>query len=271
MVSISSNGTAFSLTGPINRPVIVLIHGLGLNQRVWRDHIQPLAERYTVLTYDLLGHGETAQPPSRPSLTVFSQQLAELLRELDITSAHISGFSLGGMINRRLAMDHPELVSSLIILNSPHERSPEGQALVEQRAADTGAGGQGATLDATIERWFTAGYIASHPKEIQMVRDWVLANNADSYAQCRLVLAHGVKELVRPKPAISHPTLVITCEKDSGSTPAMSHALASEIEGAKTLVVPGLQHMGLMERPELFIQPTLEFLNKLTSKENSNG
>ena len=265
MSQLSSSGTAYELTGSPNNPTLVLIHGLGLNRKVWTDHIEPLAASYRVLTYDLFGHGETVQPPSRPSLSLFSEQLAGLLNELDIASAHISGFSLGGMINRRLAMDRPDLVLSLIIHNSPHERSPEGQATVEKRAADTGAGGPVATLDATIERWFTADYIVSHPKEIQMVRDWVLANEIESYTQCRQVLAHGVKELIRPKPPITHPTLVMTCENDSGSTPAMSHAIASEIAGAETIIVPALQHMGLMEQPALFVGPTLKFLNNLSN------
>jgi pimeloyl-ACP methyl ester carboxylesterase len=74
------------------------------------------------------------------------------------------------------------------------------------------------------------------------------------------VLAAGVTELIRPVPPITHPTLVMTCENDTGSTPAMSHAIASEIAGAETIIVPGLQHLGLLERPELFTGPTKDFL-----------
>ncbi len=267
----SNNGTAYDLIGPEDGDVLVLIHGLGLRRETWSDHLSALAEKYRVLSYDLYGHGETVQPPKTPSLKLFARQLAELMEELSISSAHISGFSLGGMINRRLAIDSPELVSSLIILNSPHERGEEAQKLVEERAAQTSAGGPGATLDTTIERWFSPDYIRSHPIQIQMVRDWVLANDPDSYALCRQVLAHGVKELIRPTPAIDKPTLVITCENDSGSTPAMSHGIAGEISGAETLIIPELQHMGLMERPELFTGPTLKFLNTLNSQGKSNG
>jgi (E)-2-((N-methylformamido)methylene)succinate hydrolase len=271
MTKRSNNGTVYDLIGPEEGDVIVLIHGLGLRRETWSEHLPALSKHYRVLSYDLYGHGETVQPPETPSLKLFANQLAELMQELSISSAHISGFSLGGMINRRLAMDSSNLVSSLIILNSPHERGEEAQKLVEERAAQTGTGGPGATLDATIERWFTADYIASHPTEIQMVRDWVLANNADTYALCRQVLAHGVKELIRPTPAITKPTLLITCEDDSGSTPAMSHGIASEIDGAQTIIVPNLQHMGLMERPELFTGPTLKFLNTLNSQGRTNG
>jgi pimeloyl-ACP methyl ester carboxylesterase len=96
-----------------------------------------------------------------------------------------------------------------------------------------------------------------------MVRQWVLANDHQSYAQCRLVLATGVIELIRPETPIDKPTLIITCENDSGSTPAMSHAIAAEIDGAETIVVPNLKHMGLVEKPELFTGPLIRFLDEV--------
>ena len=58
------------------------------------------------------------------------------------------------------------------------------------------------------------------------------------------------------------PSLVITCENDSGSTPAMSHAIAAEITGAETEIIPHLQHLGLMEAPDVFIAPILDFLQR---------
>jgi pimeloyl-ACP methyl ester carboxylesterase len=93
------------------------------------------------------------------------------------------------------------------------------------------------------------------------VRGWVLANDADNYALCRQALAFGVVELIRPDPPIKHPTLVMTCENDSGSTPAMSQAIASEIDGSRVVIVPQLKHMGLTENEALFIAELREFLD----------
>lgn len=261
------DGTAYDLTGPSNgavdEPVVVLIHGLGLNRHVWQWHEPMLSAQHSVLTYDLCGHGDSAPPTQTPSLTVFAEQLLRLLDELDIETVNLVGFSLGGMINRRFAMDYPERVRSLVILNSPHERSPEAQKLVEERAAKTEEGGPAATLDATIERWFTTTFRNRRPEVIAMVRDWVLANEPVSYAQCRQVLATGVLELIRPQRPITHPTLVMTCENDSGSSPAMSQAIAAEIPGSKTIIVPNLQHMGLCEEPDRFTDAILQFLQGL--------
>ena len=262
MPQTSSKGTVYDLHGPEDRPVVALVHGLGLTRETWNGMLPDLQQHYRVLNYDLYGHGESATPPTVPSVTLFSEQLRDLMDELGIGQAAITGFSLGGMINRRFVMDHPDRATAIVVLNSPHDRGEEAQRLVEQRAADTSAGGPGATLDATIERWFTEDFRKDRPDIIDKIRGWVLANEPDTYAQCRMVLANGVKELIRPTPAINHPTLVMTCENDSGSTPKMSLDIASEIEGAEAIIVPELQHMGLVEQPHLFTTPILNFLNK---------
>lgn len=259
----SSKGTAFDLHGSGKDPVIVLIHGLGLTrQSTWNSMIPEFAREHRVLSYDLPGHGESALPEGDVSLGSLSDHLIELMDELQIAKAALIGFSLGGMINRRCAMDHPDRVSVLAILNSPHERGDAQQKLVEQRARDTSAGGPAATIDATLERWFTESFRKQEPQSVERIRNVVLANDHANYAAHRRVLAEGVLELIRPNPPISHPTLVMTCEHDSGSTPEMSRAIASEIAGSAIHIVPGLQHLGLIEQPELFGTPVGQFLTR---------
>ncbi|MGB1309819.1 MAG: alpha/beta fold hydrolase [Leucothrix sp.] len=260
MKQTSSNGTVYSLTGRKDADVIVLIHGLGLTRDTWASHLAAYEEAHTVLNYDLYGHGESAPPPEIPNLTTFSEQLRELMDELGIEKATLVGFSLGGMINRRFAMDYPDRVSALGILNSPHERGDAAQKLVEERAAQSDAGGPGATIDATLIRWFTPSFLETRKPMLAMIKAWVMANDHTVYAQCRMVLANGVIELIRPKPAITAPSLIITCENDSGSTPAMSQSIGDEIAGSEIMIIPKLQHMGLVERPELFTKPLLHFL-----------
>jgi len=267
MSETSSNGSVFQFTGAEGAPVMVLIHGLGLNRGIWDAFASAFSNRYRVLRYDLFGHGESAAPPATPTLTVFSEQLLGLMDELDIEQAILIGFSLGGMINRRLAMDHPQRVTALAILNSPHEREAAAQKLVEQRALDSASGGPGATLDATIERWFTVGFRARKKEFVTRVRHWVLANDAEIYALCRQTLAFGVVELIRPQPPITHATLVMTCENDSGSTVAMSQAIASEIPGAQVIIAPRLQHMGMSENADFFITALAEFFDPLMDDE----
>ena len=264
---ISPDGTAYDLIGSTQAPIVVLIHGLGLTRRTWADHLTAFSGTYRVLAYDLCGHGESALPIQTPSLSVLSDQLRILMDHLHLACATLIGFSLGGMINRRFAMDHPDRVSALVILNSPHERSPDAQRQVEERAAASDAG-PAMTIDATLDRWFTPDFRARDPKAVARVRATVLANNITNFARHRQVLAQGVKELIRPKPPIAHPTLVMTCENDTGSTPDMSRAIAAEILGAQVRIVPELQHLGLIEHPSLFTTPICDFLRNVVAQNN---
>ena len=101
----------------------------------------------------------------------------DLLSELDIERCAVVGFSLGGMINRRFAMGHPERTSALVILNSPHERTAEAQQLVEERVRDTAMGGPGATIDTSLKRWFTPQFLATDDPIIHKVQTWILGND----------------------------------------------------------------------------------------------
>lgn len=252
------DGTAFAVAG--DGPPVVLIHGLGLTRHVW-DGLLPDLEGFRTIRYDLYGHGQSAPAPEEVTLALFARQIVGLLDHLGIERAHIVGFSIGGMINRRLALDAPERVASLVILNSPHDRGAAAQAQVEARAGAVGQGGAMATMDAALKRWFTPAYLADGAGPEQ-VKDWRAQTDPDSYAGAAWVLANGVRELIAPEPPITRPTLVMTCENDSGSTPAMARAIAAEIPGAACAIVPELQHLGLMERPSLFSAPLADFLER---------
>lgn len=252
------DGTAFQIIG--DGPPVVLIHGVGLNRMVW-DGVLPGLTGLRLITYDLYGHGESVPAPQEVTLTLFAQQIIGLLDHLNIARAHIVGFSIGGMINRRLALDAPERVASLAILNSPHDRGAKAQAEVEARARTVGESGAMATMDAALQRWFTVEYLAKSTGS-ERVKEWRNQVDQASYAGAYWVLANGVRELIAPDPPITKPCLVMTCENDSGSTPAMSQAIAAEIAGSECQIVPGLKHLGLMERPDLFAPPVRKFLLK---------
>ena len=256
-------GTAFEQHGDPARPTVVLIHGLGLSRRLFDPMIDSFAADFHVLTYDLYGHGESAPPPRTADLSLFAEQIRELLEVTGVEKAALVGFSIGGMINRRFALDFPERLSALAIWSSPHDRGVEGQQAVEDRAATVRDQGTMSTLPAALERWFTPEFRAAAPGKVDHVRQWRELVDAEGYAQAAWVLAHGVRELIRPATPITARALVMTAENDNGSTPAMSHAITAELPFAEpTLIIPRLQHLGLMEDPEAFAAPTLTFLKR---------
>ena len=260
----SVNGTCFQWHGDTG-PVVVLIHGLGLNRHMWQWQLEALSQSYQVLSYDLIGHGDTPSTDKPQSLTMFAEQLFQLLAEVQVETCSIVGFSLGGMIARRFAMDYPDSLNALVILNSPHARSSAQQQAIVQRVNQVAQQGPASTVDAALERWFTDDFQKTNAALINLVRGWVLANDNDSYPGSYRVLAMGVDELVSPSPAISCPTLVITAEDDFGQPASMAYAIAAEIPNSKVNIIPGLRHMALVEAPEVYNQLLLEFFVKTMS------
>jgi pimeloyl-ACP methyl ester carboxylesterase len=99
-----------------SRPAILLIHGLAGDSNTWNDVLPALAEQYTVLAPDLLGHGESAKPVGDYSLGAYASGLRDLLTVLDIDSVTVIGHSLGGGVALQLAYQHPDLVDRLVLI-----------------------------------------------------------------------------------------------------------------------------------------------------------
>ena len=261
MLGRTGDGTCFeTFGGPVAGDAVILIHGVGLNRHMWQGQTEVLAAHHQVVTYDLFGHGDSPPPPSRPSLTLLSNQLRSLLDHVGLQKVAIVGFSLGGMIARRFAMDHRERLSALAILASAHRRDSAAREGIEKRIEETTRHGPAFTVDAAIERWFTEAFRTARPDVTERVRQWVLANDPAIYPSLYRLLAEGVEELIAPSDPISCPTLVLTGEEDYGNSPDMTRAIAAEIPGSTTVILPGLRHMAMMEAPATFNEPLMSFL-----------
>jgi pimeloyl-ACP methyl ester carboxylesterase len=99
-------------------PVVLLIHGMAGSSRTWRDVMPRLAEAFTVVAPDLLGHGESAKPLGDYSLGAHASGLRDLLGALGIARATVVGQSLGGGVAMQLAYQHPEIAERLVLVNS---------------------------------------------------------------------------------------------------------------------------------------------------------
>jgi len=99
-------------------PVIVLIHGITGSSLTWEHVIEPLAERYTVVAPDLLGHGESAKPRGDYSLGAYASGIRDLLAAIGHDRATIVGHSLGGGVAMQMAYQFPERCERLVLVSS---------------------------------------------------------------------------------------------------------------------------------------------------------
>ncbi len=151
------------------RDAVLLIHGARpggtSSANTWTPIIAGLAQRYRVLAPDRLGHGMSENPKGIYTATAEMEHLYAFLRARKVTRLHVIGQSTGAWHAARLAMEKPEMVRSLIIIDSATLSPPVGN-LAERRAAIGLGQGAGAQRKGTIEEGFRFNMEAlSHNKE----------------------------------------------------------------------------------------------------------
>ena len=245
---------------------IVLIHGVGLDQGMWAAQRDALAPLGPLITYDLLGHGQTPARPGENSLADFRDQLAKLLTYLSVKHCRLIGFSMGGLVARAFAANWPARVSALVVMSSVFARDAEQRQAVDARCEALAAGGPAATLEAALERWFTPGFAAAHPETIETLRRQLLGNDPEGFLKAYRVFATEDREPDKALARIACPTLVVTGEDDGNSTPAMAEALAARIPGARAQVLPGRRHMMPVEAADEINAALVAFLEDLPAR-----
>lgn len=261
MIIGEQDGTAYTVDG--EGPPVVLVHGMGLNRDMWTWQLPPLTRRFRVIRYDLLGHGESANPPADCGMEHLVTQFDRLLDHLGIERCALVGFSLGGLIVRAYALVHPDRAGALAILNSAHDRNDAERAGMRERLDRAIRLGHVATIDAALERWFTTDFAARRPDVLEQVRRWMAANDPAVYPIVYRVLAESDAALATSIAAIRCPTLVLACEEDHGNSPDMARRMAALIPGARTAILPKLRHMALAEDPKAVSGVLVPFLEEV--------
>jgi pimeloyl-ACP methyl ester carboxylesterase len=115
---ISLHGHRFFYRSAGSGPVLVLVHGITSTSATWARLLPYLAERYTVIAPDLLGHGESAKPRGDYSLGAYANGIRDLLIALGHERATFVGHSLGGGVAMQLAYQFPEHCERLVLVSS---------------------------------------------------------------------------------------------------------------------------------------------------------
>ena len=259
MKTFNNSGSSINLVSS-NGPYVILVHGLGLNKEMWGWQTNELSKNFSVVTYDLIGHGESKDPEGKLNLEKFSEQILEIMNFLSIKKTSLIGFSLGGMIVRKFAIKYSEKLWALAVLNSAHKRDQKAKDAVQLRVNKVKIDGPQATTEDALNRWFTKEYRQNNPDLMNKIRNWVMENKKDVYPKAYQVLVDGVDELLDPTLPINCPTLILTGDEDFGNSPQMSSEISKQIKGSELKILPGLRHMALIEDASTVNNLLLEFL-----------
>jgi 3-oxoadipate enol-lactonase len=261
MPYITANGIdlyyRIDAAGERDAPWLVLSNALGTDVSLWTPQIDALARVFRVVRYDTRGHGRSSVPPGPCTIEQLSGDVLALVDALAIERAHFCGISLGGATGMALAARHGERIGRLVVASAP-PRNPSPPEVWSDRMNQARSGGMPALAQATIERWFSAAFIAREPLVCAAIRDTVRHTDPEGYAaNCAAVAETDLtSELAR----IGAPTLIVTGMHDASITPDAGRALAAAIGGARHVALDAL-HLPNVEQADAFTRTVLDFLN----------
>jgi 3-oxoadipate enol-lactonase len=162
-------------------PALFLIHGIGARRTGWSKLVESLKDRFTCISYDLRGHGDSPMPSGRFGLDDLVDDLELLRAKLGIERAHIAGHSLGGMIGPAYARRFPERVISVGLLSTAAFRTEDDSARVKAVVAAMRERGIGNVLDTLTARWFTDEFASRRPDVIEWRKRQVMDTPAEVF------------------------------------------------------------------------------------------
>jgi haloacetate dehalogenase len=120
--NIDVNGVTIHLRHGGKGPPLLLLHGFPQTHVIWHKVADALAERFTLVMPDLRGYGDSSMPPGAPdhanySKRAMAQDMVDLMRALGHEHFDLCGHDRGGRVAHRLALDHPDALRRLMILD----------------------------------------------------------------------------------------------------------------------------------------------------------
>jgi pimeloyl-ACP methyl ester carboxylesterase/glyoxylase-like metal-dependent hydrolase (beta-lactamase superfamily II) len=247
---------------------VVLVHGNGLDRRMWDEQFDVLAREFRVLRYDVRGFGRSALPVPGQRFS-HHEDLAALLGTLGIERAHVMGSSMGSAIAADFALAHPEKTRSLVSAgpwlygySSPVNRE-EFAYMAEVRAA-LAERGHAAALDA----WYAA------PLQVGTLRHTYVVERLRAISEDTPLWDFrftSPSQPLRPNAAgrtaeIQVPTLVITADWETRSSLEVADLLARTVPGARLVTMADAGHIMNIDQPDEFNRLLLEFLREVRER-----
>ena len=241
MINAKDSQNTFYILDKKNDVPIVFIHGVGLNHKIWEPQINVF--KNTFLAYDILGHGKTPLDKENLSFDDFSNQLINLIDELNIRRIHLVGFSIGSLIARNFASKYSDRLESLILLCSIFRRTEKQQQIVKDRF-ELAKKSKSLSKQA-LKRWFTDEYLEKNPNTYNKISSILEQNSMENFLKIyELFVNHKDDEQFEK---IKTKTLIMTGEGDIGSTPEMSINLSKVINNSNVKIISKGKHLCSIE------------------------
>ncbi len=242
----------------------VLIHGLSEERSVWSRQESFLGQSMKALSYDVRGFGASPAGAGQGTVAQMADDLGQILSSHSTGPAWLVGFSMGGVIAQRFALDFPDMVAGLVLVASSCTVGRPGIEFFNSRIADATNKGLDAIRTIT-ERDASGCFSMGDQQLIEQYRQLRTAavRDIDGYLNaCRAMLRLSDEPMMPELGAIDCPTFVLAGELDPYCPPKASSMIADAIPGAEMHVIPGAGHCMHWEAREITNDLILEFIQR---------
>jgi len=253
-----------------NGDAVLLISGLSMPGAAWAPQVKALAPHFRVLTYDNRGVGETDLPPE-PVYTVgqMADDAAALLRQFKIARAHVVGISMGGTIAQELALRHPQLVRSLVLVSTWAKTDARFVQVVESWMSLTSRVPIEERYRHVFFPWVFSPAFFEKKDNVETAFRAAMAYPHQTKAEAIERQARGIftwnGTRVGRLGSIKVPTLIVAGKDDILTPPDFARALAKLIRRSRLTLMPG-GHSVTLEQAEPFNRALIRFLKSVRSK-----
>jgi len=241
---------------------IVFSHGLLMSGEMFSEQARVLGQHYRCICYDHRGQARSEVTKAGYDMDSLTTDAAALIRELDAAPCHFAGLSMGGFVGMRLAIHRPELLKSLILMDTSADPEPEQNKGPYRRLAFLG-------------RWFGFRPVINPLMKIMFGRTFLTDPAMDAvrsrWKNHLMTLnrvgtsraAHGVIDrdgVYDQLGRIDIPTLILVGDEDVATVPAKAERMHQAIRGSKLVLIPGAGHSASIEQPALVTRAVEQFL-----------
>jgi len=229
--------------------VLVLLHGFPLDHTMWSQQIARFSTTHRVLAIDLRGFGKSAPRNATVAMDDFADDVAGILKKLELPKVVLCGLSMGGYIAFAFQERHRERLKALILCDTRAIADAPEVAKARRVTADRVLKeGTAFVADTMLPKLFAEKTALTSPEMVDATRKVIeSANPAGVAAAARGMAAR--KDYSDEIPKIHIPTLVIVGEQDAISSADEMTAIAHRMPRAELHVIPNAGHMAPMENP----------------------
>jgi 3-oxoadipate enol-lactonase len=256
-------GIDYTMEGPKTEMPVIFIHGFPLSKEMWKPQMEEFKKDFTVLSYDVRGHGLSDIGNGQYTIEYCVDDLFGLMDILHIQNAILVGMSMGGYIALRAVEKNQERFKGLVLCDTRSEDDTNEQKIRRaNQAKSVKIYGMKKFANTFLPTVMTQKNIQKRTDVFRHMHDIIERNSSNAIAGMLIALAARTNTTAF-LPSIKIPTLLMVGQFDEITPPSISIQMKEKIADSEMHIIPDAAHLSNVENPEEFNKHLFKFLKSI--------